>query len=71
MMCINCGKPATTKHHVVPKSLGGNDTTNLVDLCDECHGLIHKITYGCGQISHSALTKAGIEKAKKQNKQIG
>lgn len=69
--CINCGKPGTQKHHVVPKELGGNDTTNCVWLCDKCHGLIHSITYGKKQISHSQLTKIGIEKARTNGKQIG
>jgi hypothetical protein len=69
--CINCGKPGTQKHHVVPKELGGNDTTNCVWLCDKCHGLIHNITYGKKQISHSELTKIGLEKARLQGIQLG
>ena len=69
--CINCGKEATQLHHVVPRELGGNDTTNCVWLCDKCHGLIHNITYGAKQLSHSELTKIGIEKARAAGKQIG
>lgn len=70
-ICINCGKPATCRHHVVPKSLGGNDTTNVVPLCDICHSLIHKVSFEKGQLSHSELTKIGLQKAKKNGKQIG
>lgn len=33
-------------HHKVPKSLGGKDTReNLVDLCPQCHDLLHNIAY--------------------------
>lgn len=69
--CINCGEPGTHKHHVVPRSLGGNDTTNCVWLCDNCHGLIHSVSYSDGTISHSELTKIGIETARRNGKQIG
>lgn len=71
LLCINCHQPATQLHHVVPKSLGGNDTTNVVPLCDKCHGLIHHIEYEEGKLSHSELTKIGMRKAKENGKQIG
>lgn len=69
--CINCGEPGTHKHHVVPRSLGGNNTTNCVWLCDNCHGLIHSVSYSDGTISHSKLTKIGLEKAKLAGKHLG
>lgn len=69
--CINCGAEASHWHHVVPKSLGGREGTNKVPLCDRCHGLIHSVSYSSGQMSHSQLTKIGMEKAKKEGKQIG
>lgn len=69
--CINCGKEATMWHHVVPKELGGKDGTNLVPLCDNCHGLIHGISYAKGKLSHSELTKIGIQKAKAAGKRVG
>lgn len=69
--CINCGEPGTHKHHVIPRSLGGNDTTNCVWLCDDCHGLIHSVSYSDGTISHSKLTKIGLETARLAGKQIG
>lgn len=68
--CINCGKEATQRHHVVPRELGGNNQQNLVWLCDNCHGLIHNIQYN-NIYSHSQLTKIGIEKARAAGKQIG
>ena len=43
--CINCGKEATQLHHVVPRVLDGNDISNCVWLCDECHGKIHNIKF--------------------------
>ena len=62
-MCINCGKPATCEHHIVPISLGGFDIpSNKVALCDECHGKIHGIQFGNGSISHSELIKQGIQR---------
>lgn len=70
-VCINCGDNATHYHHVVPKVLGGNDTTNVVPLCDKCHGLIHSVSYQNGGISHSELTKIGLQKAKENGKRVG
>ena len=69
--CINCGALATQYHHVVPKILGGNDTSNVVPLCDKCHGLIHNVSYEKGQISHSELTKLGLQKAKERDIKLG
>lgn len=70
--CVNCGKIATNKHHIIPKSLGGTDReSNLVFLCDECHGKIHGIEYGNGILSHSELTKIGLQKAKLSGKRVG
>lgn len=65
MRCINCGNEKDVEfHHVIPKSLGGkNSKSNLVPLCYECHSKLH---FGTSKgINHSALTKAGLEKAKK------
>ena len=68
--CINCGALATQYHHVVPKILGGNDTSNVVPLCDKCHGLIHNVSYEKCQISHSELTKLGLQKAKERGTKL-
>lgn len=64
--CVNCGKEATMLHHIVPKALGGNNKDNLVWLCDECHGKIHEIEYNKTSLSHSELTKIGLEKVRKE-----
>jgi len=69
--CINCGKDAIHLHHVVPKSLGGKEGTNLVPLCDECHSIIHGYSFTNGVISHSELTKKGLERARANGKQLG
>lgn len=59
--CVNCGRVATQEHHIVPIVLGGRDIpSNRAPLCDECHGLIHRVTFGAGNISHSELIKRGI-----------
>jgi len=64
--CINCGQPAEHWHHVVPKVLGGNDTTNCVPLCHNCHGLVHD-----KKMASKALQRAGIERAKVEGKYKG
>jgi len=49
------------RHHVVPKVLGGSDkASNIVSLCEDCHGLVH----GLDKVSHRSLQMAGIEAAK-------
>lgn len=73
--CINCGSIPTELHHVIPKSLGGQDIeSNLVPLCSKCHALIHGLnpeTRGIqkinGSINHGLLVKTGQKKAKKQD----
>ena len=63
--CINCGKPATCEHHIVPLVLGGFDIpSNRAPLCDDCHGLIHSLSFNKGGISHSELIKRGIQRKK-------
>jgi len=69
--CINCGKVATQQHHVVPKILGGNNNSNLVWLCDDCHGKIHNIKFNNEQLSHSELVKLGIKYARIMGKHVG
>lgn len=44
-LCAFCGKPATNRHHVVPRSQGGADGPT-VPVCGfgnagGCHGLLH------------------------------
>lgn len=63
--CINCGKPATALHHIVPLVLGGNDIpSNIAPLCDECHGKIHGVAFKNGNLSHSDLIRQGIARKK-------
>ena len=66
--CANCGEQAAHKHHVVPKSLGGTDQlSNLVDLCESCHGKVHSRNF----TNHMALQRVGIERAKRLGKYKG
>ena len=69
--CCNCGETTDLEyHHIVPLSLGGNNIlTNYCCLCYRCHSLLH---YGEKKnISHSEATKAGIQTARLNGKQIG
>jgi hypothetical protein len=48
--CYICAEkfPSIHKHthHKIPRSLGGKDTPdNLVELCPQCHDLLHNIAY--------------------------
>lgn len=66
--CCNCGAPATQVHHVVPEALGGFDIlTNLVSLCDDCHGKVH----GRKSVDLSALTKQGLQRARERGVKLG
>jgi len=48
--CRACGvthRPVLVVHHVIPRSLGGNDVDdNLVVLCHNCHRLVHWYSVG-------------------------
>lgn len=71
LVCCNCGSADSVEyHHIVPLSLGGHDvTTNKCCLCYKCHSLIH---FGKSKnISHSELTKRGLERAKNNGKRVG
>ncbi len=64
--CVNCGRPATCEHHIVPLALGGRDIpSNRAPLCDECHGKIHGVEFSVGGMSHSELIKQGIQRKRK------
>ena len=42
VLLCNCGKVATTLHHIKYKSLGGTDHwSNLTPICYTCHDKIH------------------------------
>lgn len=65
--CKHCGCVADQlhKHHIVPKSRGGNDSPeNLILLCLECHGKAHDVSFK----SDAGLIKDGIEKVRKKEK---
>lgn len=62
--CFECGQPADHAHHIVPRSLGG---TRTVPLCEVCHGKVHDVRF----LNHSALTKAGLARAKRAGKHCG
>ena len=56
------------KHHIVPKVLGGIDEdSNIVNLCESCHGKVH----GRNMLNHRKLTKEGLKKAKERGVKLG
>lgn len=70
-ICVNCGATEEIEyHHIVPLSLGGSDTlSNICPLCAKCHGKVHY--NGEAGISHSTLTRAGLERARAAGKHLG
>jgi hypothetical protein len=57
--CVACGSiDELHDHHLVPRSVGGSDDeTNLITLCNSCHGKVHGITkeWGLGSLIKDAL----------------
>ena len=50
-------------HHIVPVSRGGTeDSSNLIEICLECHGKAHDVSFKGSR----GLIKEGIEKRKAQ-----
>ena len=67
-VCCNCGQPADHTHHVVPLGIGGQDVlSNVVAICQSCHGLVHGFSYG----DHRAATKAGLNAARARGVLLG
>ena len=58
-ICVNCGSNEHIHyHHIVPLECGGtNSLTNIVPLCEDCHGLAH------GRDSYKLL-REGRDRAK-------
>jgi hypothetical protein len=69
LICNTCGSACEElqTHHILPKALGGTDlATNLIDICLGCHSKIHSRS-----MTHSALTKLGLARAKAAGKKLG
>jgi hypothetical protein len=60
--CVACGARDTLHHHhLTPRTEGGpDDDTNLITLCEDCHGRVHGRTFK----HHRKLQRVGIERAK-------
>ena len=53
-------------HHIVPKSRGGSDDeSNLINICVECHGLAHDVSFSNNK---SGLVKESFDRRKNQIK---
>lgn len=64
--CKICRKKTNylERHHIVPKSRGGSDDeSNLIDICVECHGLAHDVSFSNDK---SGLVKEAQHRRKKQ-----
>lgn len=43
LYCRLCGLTSVDPHHVLPRSLGGTESThNIVALCRDCHRAVHR-----------------------------
>lgn len=73
--CCNCETECGNNiifHHVIPISIGGTENdSNLVPLCKNCHTKLHGISSENNILSHSALIKEGIKKAKENGIHCG
>ncbi len=63
-LCFECGKPAQTNHHVVPKSKGG---TKTIPLCYNCHGKVH----GKDFVKMHSLSKDVVNKMREDGFYVG
>ena len=59
---IGCTSRASNKHHI------GGASSPMIWVCRECHGRIHGLEWNS---EHSALTRAGLAKARAQGRRGG
>jgi len=61
--CELCGREVarTSKHHLLPKQRGGKHTTT-VDLCQPCHGTIHR-TFTNAELARRHTTIESLQNA--------
>jgi hypothetical protein len=56
-------------HHILPRSLGGtNKKSNLIDICETCHGKIHT---NPALVGLSQSIREGIKRAKEKGVKFG
>lgn len=65
--CVSCSSPLKSSdadiHHLLPRSMGGNDElANLVTLCDGCHATHHPTL--AGGLARRAIERWAIQLAK-------
>ncbi len=39
--CTRCGRPAEVVHHIKPRDVAGDSSSNLTSLCRVCHSRTH------------------------------
>ena len=74
--CAVCGcedKKVLVNHHVMPRVMGGSDDeTNLLTVCNICHGKLHgKFEDKEWSNEHNELIKEGMKKAKERGSKFG
>ncbi len=68
MGCCNCGLLATHQHHIVPRSVGGNDRPSKpAQVCKWCHSLIHDRAF----VRHQQLCRQGLQAARQRGQTMG
>lgn len=68
--CVACGQSDNlNQHHLVPRSLGGGDEeTNILTLCGECHAKAHSVQ---ADWRNSELTKKALGAKKERGERMG
>lgn len=70
MICATCGRDVIEyhQHHILPRAIGGTDLiTNIVYICEVCHGKIHELY----MVHHNKLVRNGLHTAKCNGKKLG
>jgi HNH endonuclease/Homeodomain-like domain len=64
--CVACGvRDSLHHHHLVPRIEGGSDDdSNMITLCEDCHGRVHGVAFK----DHRKLHRIGVDKARAAGK---
>lgn len=63
-LCLCCGNPAVHAHHILHRSLGGDDIdANLAPLCPDCHRCHHSKSAYRNAMLGRRITKEMVDQA--------